>query len=62
MHFGINDNLGFPVMVAQVDEDNAAMVADTVNPSGKPDFFADVFFSKSIARVCSVRMHETTHS
>ena len=34
---GVGDHLGEPVMVAQIDEQHAAMVADAMAPSRQPD-------------------------
>ena len=39
---GIGHHLGKAVMVAQIDEQHAAMVADAMAPAGKPHLVADV--------------------
>ena len=41
-------------MVTQVDENNAAVVADTVNPAAQTDIFADVAFAQLPAVVSTV--------
>jgi hypothetical protein len=38
-------------MVAQIDEQHTAMVADAVAPAGQPDVLADVAFAQSPAGV-----------
>ena len=38
-------------MVAQVDEQHAAMVANTMAPAGQPDVLADVAFPQRAAGV-----------
>ena len=45
-------------MVAQVDEQQTTMIADTVAPAGKPDLFADVAFAQDAAGVGAVAMHD----
>ena len=54
---GIDDDLGHAVMVAQVDEQQAAMVADAVHPAGKTDGLADIGFAKSGTSVAAVAVH-----
>ncbi len=44
-------------MVAKVDEQQAAMVADAVNPAGKADGLADVGLAKSGTGVAAVTVH-----
>ena len=44
-------------MVAQVDEQHAAVVADAVAPAGKTDFLADVAVAEFSAVVRTVAMH-----
>ena len=44
-------------MVAQVDEQHAAMVADAVAPAGQPDVLADVAVAERAAGVGAVAMH-----
>jgi hypothetical protein len=41
-------------MVAQIDEKNAAMVADAVHPARNPDILADMLFSELAAGVGAV--------
>ena len=45
-------------MVAQIDEQHAAMVADTMAPAGKTDGLADVAVAERAASVGPVTMHE----
>ena len=54
---GIGDALGQPVMVTQVDEQHAAMVADTMAPAGQPRGLVDVVFAQRAAGVGTVSMH-----
>ena len=61
-HFRVDDDLGLAVVVAQVDEDDAAMVADAVDPAGKACLGADVLFPQGVAGVGSERMHIPFHS
>ena len=44
-------------MVAQVDEQHAAMVADAVAPAGEPDGLADMAVAEFAAGVRAVAMH-----
>ncbi len=46
---GIGHNLREAVMVAQVDEQHAAMIADAVAPTRQPHGLADVAFAQSAA-------------
>jgi len=45
-------------MVAQIDEQDAAMVADAVAPAGQPDGLADVIFAEGAAGVGTIAMHD----
>ena len=53
----IGDNLRDAVMIAQIDEQNAAMVALPVNPAGKPHCLANFGRRKLCASVGSVGVH-----
>ncbi len=53
---GIGDNLGQTVVVAQVDEEHAAMVADAVAPPGEPHDLADVILAQLAAGVRTIAM------
>jgi hypothetical protein len=44
-------------MVAQVDKQHAAMVADAVAPAGKPRVLADVALTKRAAGMGAVTVH-----
>jgi hypothetical protein len=44
-------------MVAQVDEQHAAMVADAVAPAGQADLFANVALAERAAGMGPVTMH-----
>ena len=57
IHLGIDDDLSFTVVVAQVDKNNAAVVADTVYPAGDPDFFTHIFLAEFAAGMRSELMH-----
>jgi hypothetical protein len=45
-------------MVAQVDEEHAAMIALAVDPAGEPDLGADIAGAELAAIVGPVRVHE----
>ena len=47
-------------MVAQVDEQHAAVVADAVAPAGKADVGADLGEPKGAAGVRAIAMHEVS--
>ena len=53
----INDALGHAVMVAQVDEQHAAVVADAVAPAGEADVLADEGCGGLGAGMGAVAMH-----
>ena len=44
-------------MVAQVDEQHAAVVADAVAPAGQPHMLADVGFAQGAAGMGAITMH-----
>ena len=58
MHFGINDDLCFSVMVPKVDKNNSAVVPHAVNPAGELDFRTDIGASERSACMCSEHMHD----
>ena len=53
----IDDDLRDAVVVAQVDENDAAVVADAVNPPRDPDLFADLGLAKLPAGVGAIDAH-----
>ncbi len=53
----IGDALGQAVMVAQIDEQHAAMVANTVAPAGQPDRLVDIALTERAACMGPVTMH-----
>ena len=55
--FGVGDDLGQAVVVAQIDEQQPAMVADAVHPAGEADGLADVVGAERAAGVASVAVH-----
>ena len=57
IHFGVDHDLCFAVVVAEVDEDHAAVVADAVDPAGDPNLFPDLFLAECAASVRSELMH-----
>ena len=59
---GIGDDLGEAVMVAQVDEQHAAMVADAMAPAGKAHLAADVARAKRAAGMAAIAVHCRLHS
>ena len=44
-------------MVAQIDEQHAAMVADAMAPAGQPDLLADVALAERAAGMGAVTVH-----
>ncbi len=47
-------------MVAQVDEQHAAVVADAVAPAGEPRLLADVAFAQLAAGMGAIAVHESS--
>ena len=58
----VDHHLGEPVAVAQIDENDPAMVAHAVDPARKADLDPDVLFTQLPAVVCpiSVFLHHRT--
>lgn len=54
----IHNALGEAVRVAEVNEQNAAMVTLPVNPAGELDSLSGVAFVEFAAMMCSVRVHD----
>ena len=54
---GIGDDLGNAVMVAQVDEEQPAMVADAMDPARQADGLPDFRFPQLCAGVAAVTVH-----
>ena len=44
-------------MIAQVDEQHAAMIADAMAPAGQPDLLADVALAERAAGMGAVTVH-----
>ena len=57
----VGQNLSHAVMVAQVDEQHAAVVADAVAPAGKPGGFTDVLGAQGAAGVGAIAVHGGGH-
>ncbi len=53
----VGDHLGEAIVVAQIDEQHAAVVADAVAPARKPHFLPDVALAKRAAGVSPIAMH-----
>jgi hypothetical protein len=53
---GIDHHLRHAVMVAQVDEEHAAMVADAVAPAGQADILADVAVTERATGMGTIAM------
>ena len=51
---GAEDDLRDPFAVAQINENNAAVVAAGVNPARQGDGLADVFFAEDVAEVGAI--------
>ena len=56
----IDNDLSQAVVVAQIDENDAAVVAYAMDPAGNFYSFANVFFAQLAAGVCSVSVHGVT--
>src|SRR5262249_14822075 len=52
--------LGEAVMVAQVDEQHAAVVADALAPAGEPRLLADVASAQLAAGMGAIAVHESS--
>ena len=57
IHFRIDHDLGLSVVVAQINEDHAAVVAHAVNPACKFRFLSDIGLSESAACLRSECFH-----
>ena len=55
--FGVDDHLSDAVMVAEVDENDAAMVTDAMDPAGETDFFSHIGFAEFTASVSTILTH-----
>ena len=55
--FGVGHHLGDAVVVAQVDEEEPAMVAHAMDPAGKAHILPRVFGAKGGAGVATVAVH-----
>jgi len=53
---GTKDNLRQPFAIAQIHEDDAAMISRDVHPAGERDFAADVRLAKRITVVRAIRV------
>src|SRR5262249_2151504 len=54
---GVRHHLRDAVMIAQVDEQHSAMVADAVAPAGKPHLLADVAGAQNAAGMGAIAVH-----
>ena len=54
---GVDHALGNAKMVAQVDEQQLAMVAEAMDPARKTDHLADIFTAQVVAFVGTITMH-----
>ncbi len=54
---GVGHHLGETVMIAQIDEQHAAMVANTMAPARKPGLGVNVALAERAAGVGAVAMH-----
>ena len=53
----LGDDLGQAIMVAQIDEENAAMIALAMHPAGQAHIRADIGFTKGAAIVGAIGVH-----
>jgi len=53
----ISDNLGHPVMVAQIEEGQLAMVAHAVHPAREANFLPRVIGAQGVAGMGAVLVH-----
>jgi hypothetical protein len=54
----IDDDLGEAIMVAQVDEQKPAVIADAMNPTREANNGADMRLAQLAAGMCPINMHE----
>ena len=54
---GISYHLGHAIMVAQINEQNPAMVAHAVNPAGKADGLTGIFSAELAAIMGAIGVH-----
>ena len=54
---GVGHDLRDAVVVAQIDEEQAAVVADAMAPAREPDGFADMRGAERAAGVGTIAMH-----
>ena len=54
MFFGTEDNLRYALAIAEVDEDESAMVAAGGDPAAECDFVAGVFGAEGVAMMGAV--------
>ena len=54
---GIDHDLGEAVMVAEIDEQQPAMIAQSMHPAREPDGFADIVFAERAASMCAISVH-----
>ena len=53
----IHDTLGYAIVIAKIDEQDAAMIADTMAPAGETNRFAGVGFTQVAAAMGTVAVH-----
>ena len=58
LRIGIDHALGATVMVAQIDEEHAAMIADAMAPAGKANGLADVGRAERPAGMGTITVHD----
>ena len=44
-------------MVAKIDEEQPAMIADAMHPAREPDGLADIFFAERAASMAAIGVH-----
>ena len=54
--FRAKDNLRQPFAIAQIDENDAAVIARNIYPAGERDLPADIAFAKRITIVCAIHV------
>ena len=58
----IHHALGYAIMIAKIDEQDAAMIADTMAPAGETNRFAGVGFAQGAAAMGTVAVHNKVTS
>ena len=58
----VHHALGYAIVIAKIDEQDAAMIADTMAPAGETNRFAGMDFTQGAAAMGTVAMHNKVTS